>query len=571
MSPLLTSPVLLLALALALRLLPLRVDRDEPWSTRVDLPLALVLGLATAAVKAWWLAQFLMNDGTDTSDMGDICATVEALRNLDISAVKRQPVAALLPAALSHPLGFFDGLCASSLLSATALGAALYLWARVLHSRAAGVAAAVFSCALTPLVVMTRYLTFYPECIAAYALCAAGVAAAMRWRTRATLGLAGAGVGLALAVDHMGLVFALAPLAVALVAALRPPSREQQTSSLRRRLMIRVGVLVAPVLLSWVGTRLVTPDTMYTFEDKAIMFTEDNVGRDIMRVAGDHLGGGEDDPYEVYRQWLYPMVLRSPPGTVRHGYNWGRAGPVGMARALLTLALLSQEKPHSELPPHKVGRATLDTSRASQITPWLPVAGVALLLTCLAMWRRRWELVGLLAVLAPFAVILKAVSETQVFPKYLMAPMMPIPVLLGVAWVTVANRPAGQKRPGRLHRAAAPALYGVIIGLLVTGLVPSWLAPDGPWRMKHATDDGFYGLYNHKSPPFDPGGADPAACKRLARQDHQDGAAPAGRLYPRARFLDSQGQRRQQRSIGDPPIKGRPPPPPPERQGTKEE
>ena len=233
---LLHTPLLLLLLALALRLAPLRVDRDEPWNTPLDVTMALLLGLGTAVVKAWWLALFVMMEGTDTSDMSDICSTVEGLRYLDITSVKRQPVAALLPAVLSHPLGFFDGLCASALLSAAGMGAALYLWARTLHSRAAGVATVLFSCAFTPLVVMTRYLTFYPECIAAYALCAASVAAALRWRTRATLGLAGAGVGLALAVDHMGLVFALVPLTVAFVVALRPPAREQQQQSRRRRI-----------------------------------------------------------------------------------------------------------------------------------------------------------------------------------------------------------------------------------------------------------------------------------------------------------------------------------------------
>ena len=57
-----------------------------------------------------------------------------------------------------------------ALASAAALGAAMYLWARVLYSRAAGVAAAMFSCAFSCYVVMPRYMPFYPECIAAYAL-----------------------------------------------------------------------------------------------------------------------------------------------------------------------------------------------------------------------------------------------------------------------------------------------------------------------------------------------------------------------------------------------------------------
>ena len=526
---LLDSPLLLLAVALGLRLLPLRVDRAAPWRTSVDLSLALAVGLLTAVVKAWWLAPYAMTDGTDTSDLPDICLTVEALRNLDIISVQRQPMAAVLPTLLSYPLGFFDGVAGGALASAAGLGAALYLWARILHSRAAGVAAAVFSCSFSCYVVMPRYMTFYPECIAAYALCAAAVAATLRWRNLVTLGLAGAASGLALSVDHQGLLYVLVPLAVSLVVAAWAPVR---------RVPLRLAVLLAPVLLSWVVARLITPVNMPTLEDKAMVFTADNVGHTIIHPTADVNGRHDDDLITKLRRWAYPRPVTGSPELERLGYNWGRTSPLGVARALITLALLTQEEPTAEVLSIKDFRWSLQRMRASQVTPWIPVALVSLLLAGLALRRRPWELVGLVVMLVPFAVLLRTVATTQVFPKYLMAPMLPVPVLMGVAWACLAHHPLREKKPGELAQKLAPILAPLLavglIGLMVTGVVPTWLGPDTPRREKTATDAGFYKVYV-RDPTFS---SSPhlKACHRLFLLDQARGVPQQSRLYPRSWF-----------------------------------
>ena len=493
MTALLDTPLVLVAVALCLRLLPLRLERDEPWRTPVELGLALAMGLITAVVKAWWLAPYIMTDGTDTSDISDICGTVEALLNLDVSNVARQPVAALLPALLAYPLGLFDGVAAGALASTAALGAALFLWARILHSRLAGVAAAIFSCAFSCYTVMPRYMTFYPECFAAYALCAAATAAALRWRNLTTLALAGAGVGLALGVDHTGLLYAAVPLAVAGVVAMSVPSR---------RIPLRLAVLMIPILLSWGGTRLITPPDMPSLEDKVAIFTADNVGHAVPRP---HYSG----------------------------YNWGRSGPLGMTRALVSLAQLAQEEPA----PNAVGvgdhRQLIRRTRDAQVIPWIPVALVALVLTGLALRRRPGELVGLVVMLVPFAVLLWTVARTQVLPKYLMGPMLPVPVLMGVAWACLAHR-CSTKPPGWLTRLAVPALTIAALGLMVTGTVPGWLAPDAPRRERVSTDPGFYEVYRH-NPKGDLSNRR-QACFRLFRADQEYGLPAQSRLYPRAWF-----------------------------------
>ena len=562
----LSSPLLLVAVALGLRLLPLRAPRAEPWRTPVEVALALGVGLVTAVVKAWWLAPHAMTDGTDTSDLPDICLTVEALRNLDIVNVQRQPMAALLPTALSNPLGLLDGVAAGALASAAGLGAALYLWGRVLHSRAAGVAAAVFSCAFSCYVVMPRYLTFYPECITAYALCAAAVAAALRWRSRACVGLAGAGVGLALSVDHTGLLYALVPLAVAVVVAVRPPpgvddrAAGRARSALSRwRIPIRLGVLLAPVALSWVLARLITPVNMPALEDKAMVFTADNVGHQIFQPTPDVDGRHDEDTLTSLRRWAYPKEVTGQPDQRRLGYNWGRSGPLGVVRALATLALLTLEEPTAEVLAIRDRRWSLARMRAAQVTPWIPVALVSLLLVGLALRRRRWELAGLLVMLVPFAVLLRTVATTQVWPKYLMGPMLPVPVLLGVAWAYVAHRPAGEEKAGwrgrlqKLSPALAPLLAAVVIGLMVTGLVPTWLAPDVPRREQTPADAGFYRVYRRN--PTYVSNTNLQSCFRLFEADQQRGIPARSRLYPRSWF-----QRRWKELRVDTSQDGPPPP-----------
>ena len=586
---LLVSPLLILLLGLGLRLLPLRAERNEPWRSALDLSLALGLGLGTAALKAWYLAVYAMTDGTDTFDLPDVCITVDALRSWDLQAVVRQPVAALLPTLLSYPLGFFDGVAAGALASAAALGAALYLWGRTLHSRAAGIAAALFSCALNPQVVMTRQLTFFPESVAAFGLCAAGAAAALRWRNLPTLGLAGAGVGLALAAEHTGLIYGLAPLGVALVVALRAPPR---------RIPLRLAVLLAPILLTWIAARVVTPPGMRTLEDKSAIYTIDNVGHPLTNPF-DGAHQHDDELLMRLRRRVYPRDLfRYNSFVERQGYNWGRSGPLGMARALATVALLGAEQPSAEVRSIEGKRWDTDKNRAHHVTPWIPVVLVALLLTLLALWRRPRELAGLVVLLCPFAVLLWHTAATQVFPKTLMAPMLPIPLLLGVGWATLSLRaedgrllpfvrrplalwPWGETSdtgeaaaPGRLARLAAVVLPGGVAALLVLGLIPGWLSPSASWRLRAASDPDFYTVqargqaHGRGLPPPKTGRAPKSkreACDKLFAEDARRGIPGRSRLYPRQRFEQRWNQLRAPGAAPGRLPPAPPPPPPPSR------
>ena len=468
-------------------LLPLAERKDAPWSTPLDVSLALALGLLGAAIKAVISPQLMMEAVTG-SDPAAACVTTHAVATMELWRAHRPTVGAALPAALSAWLGTLDGVLWASWIFCALQGAAIYLWARTLAGRAAGVAAALLSCAVTPLAMMTRHFSFYPMAAASYALCAAGTMAALRWRTLPALGAAGCGLGLALAADHTGLLYALPMGCAALVVALKAP---------RRRTPLRLAVLLAPVLLSWVGTRLITPPTIGSFERKVIAYMGDSVGH--LRNPHREEGGGLTS---ALARWAIPADQFEPAdrGHVG-GYRWGYAGPVQVARTLTALGLLATLPRESG--PRTFGQRNMswDKVRAVQLDPWLPLYGVGLLITLWALRRRPLELCGALLVLLPFVVMLATQTRSQLYPRFLMAPLTPMAVVLGVALAWPSWRGRGEDGAGwwgRLLAARAAlmdrplgwlrvALAGALALALVTGALPGWLSPAAAWRQPYPT------------------------------------------------------------------------------------
>ncbi len=474
-------------------LLPLASDRDAPWRTGLDLGLCLGVGLLGAAVKAY-VAPGLMMEPVTGSDPAAACVTTHAVASLELWRSHRPTVGAVLPAALSGWLGTLDGVLWASWIFAAVQGAAVYLWARTLAGRSAGVAAALLSCAVTPMAMMTRHFSFYPMAAAAYALCAAGTVAAIRWRSKPALAAAGCGLGLALAADHPGLLYALPMGCAALVAVARAPTGGWIP---RRKLPLRLALLLAPVLVSWIGTRLITPPTIGAFERKVIAYMGDSVGH----LRNPHQQQGEGLTHSLAR-WAIPADQFEPADRGHEGgYRWGYAGPLQVARTLTALGLLATLPRESG--PRTFGQRNMnwDKVRAAQLDPWLPLYGVGLLITFWALRRRPLELVGMVLVLVPFVVMLATQTRSQLYPRFLMAPLAPMAVVLGVAlaWPSwsrgggdgarwwerlLAARAALMARPWGWLRAP---LAGLLALALVTGVLPGWLSPDAAWRQPYPT------------------------------------------------------------------------------------
>jgi hypothetical protein len=367
--PLIGSPLILLLVPLLLRLLPVWSDRDARWSTPIDLGLALGLGVVTALVKSYWLAASSMMEPTDTTAAIEVCTNVTALRNLVPYEALSRPAAGLVPAFLTVPLGFFDGMAAGALFGSALLGAALYLWGRALHGRTAGIVAAVMSCGFNTYVVMARYLSSYPIAAALYTLCAASAMVALRWRTLPALGFAGVGVGLALAADHPGLIYALAPFLIAVFVAVKAPAR---------RVPLRLVVLFVPILISWCANRALVSPLTPTFEDKVMLFHQDNVGNSLQRIWDD-APEFEDDPLLAVKRWAYPYDLYRPSRMAKGlGYHWGHCGPLRMLKTMVAVTLIPGDEPTVAARDKGQQFAFADIKRsevhnemmAATVTPW---------------------------------------------------------------------------------------------------------------------------------------------------------------------------------------------------------
>ncbi len=545
------SPLLLLVWPALFLLLPLASDRDAPWSTPVDLSLALGLGLATAAIKAW-AAPLMMMEPVTGSDPAAACVTTHAVATLELWRAHRPTVGAVLPAALSGWLGTLDGVLVASWIFAAVQGAAVYLWARTLAGRAAGVSAAVLSCAVAPLAMMTRHFSFYPMAAASYALCAAGAMAALRWRTLPALAAAGCGLGLALAADHPGLLYALPMGCAALVAAaLAPAADTSRRWAARRRIPLRLALVLGPVLLSWIGTRLITPPTIGAFERKVIAYMGDSVGhlRNPHQQSDDGFTG-------TLARWAIPADQFEPADRGHQGgYRWGHAGPVQVARTLTALGLLATLPRESG--PRTFGARNMkwDNVRQVQMDPWLPLYGVGLLITLWALRRRPLELAGLLMVLLPFVVMLATQARSQLYPRFLMAPLAPAAVVMGVAlawpcWPRGKVKDgAGDGLLGKLLSARdallgrrlqwlRTALAGALCVVLVTGILPGWLSPVASWREPYPTaplqSDFGGGAQNEPERCTAGPGHCLANCNAVHQYDIKLGFPACSRIYPEA-------------------------------------
>ena len=481
----LNSSWLLLLVPLLLRLVPLPSDRDDPWRLGLDLPLALLCALGTAAFKFTLFAPAHLGIlSFFSSDEPMICSTLLGLSTGEFKIVERQPGAALLSGLLSRSLGAVDALAWSAMTATAALGATWYLLARLLHGRTAGLAAALFSCALPPLALMPRNLTFYPVATACMLFCTlAGVVALLR-RDRWAVGLAGVGAGAALLGDAVGLFYAGPTLLIGLVRALQG---EKKWSGWRdaphRELALRAALLLLPLLVSFGVARVITPRHMWGLESQIQKYHAMNLHAQIpawaTRMERKEQLPGDPAPPEVSAPvaWLWERMPDLKSHLRGQDYLWGHSTPLEMGVSVWRVFLLSFAELHPEkrvLP----GRGHIDTEKQLRVMPWIPLLLLSLGVSCWALWSRRWVLAGVLFLLLPYAMALRNQMATWVFPRLLFTPMAAWPVIMGVAWAALSQRRdvSGKLARSPWARPLTPAVTGALLVLMISGAVPSFLS-----------------------------------------------------------------------------------------------
>lgn len=433
----LEAPWLLLLVPLLARLVSGERNGDDPWRTRVDVPLALASGVGVAALCAFWLARYHLKGWPLTaSDFAQYCQSVASMQagTMAYWVPQRSVGAGLAAALMSRELGVLGGLIASTLLSQAVIGTAVYLWGRAAHGRVAGVASAILVGAVAPLVVLSRTVTFYPPFIAACAVCSAGAMLAVRFRTLPALFAGGLGASLVLLADVRGLYWALAGLTITLIGAVPP-----YLGRLPRRLL----VVFAPVVASWfVGRALLLPDTP-GLDSQLQIYVADAV----QRTSG--------------------AAVDLPP-IPADDFVWGRSSPLAIPGALVRMAELTQL-----LPAELAQTVEVAHNRSAHLTPWLGLVAVSVLLWVLRMRLRPWTMLAFLLSLGPYALTFWSTATTLAHARYLALAMLAIPVALGVPLGAFIGAPSPLK-------VAAP-LLGLLL-VLVLGVVPSWLSPVASWR-----------------------------------------------------------------------------------------
>jgi len=465
-----TLPALLLWPVL-LYLVRLRSGDGEKWSTPLDLSIALGLGLITAYFKGWLLVTHIWQAEVTGSDVPGVCAIVTFLVD-GTPELLRRPGFGALPAALLTPyMGMRDAIFANSILFTALQGAAIYVWARALFNREAGVTAVLLSCALTHLVAMPRVFSFFPSSAGLYTMAAAATAVALRWPGKASLGVAGAGLGMALLADHPGLIYAAPMLALCLVLC-RVKGRRKETGR-------RLAALMIPICLSWVVGHFLTPLSMASFEDKMTIY--------IATYAAKEDGKPREVPRSRWlKRWALNLDIDQDLDQPTTGYRWGHSGPLQIAKTFTALTVMALE----DRPPSQ-DQSFIEEStqiREGLLSPWLPsfLVGLAVCLAAgLLRARTRWRVAGAALIFLPFAALLYSHLNTELYLRFMLAPLAALPVLLGVALAVLIQR--GEKRAWlsryrRLSEGARLLLIGGSAAALILGFIPSWLSPEAPWR-----------------------------------------------------------------------------------------
>ena len=429
--------------ALLLYLVAARALGGQPRDDRtplswIDLLLGAIAAACTGLGAAWWMPAYHMRgfplSGSDFAQYCDV--VIAALAGRADMHPHRGWAGAVVPALLARDYGVIGGLALSSALSLWVYGAALYIWGRAVHGRVAGLAAALLALTLSPLVLMARTTSFYPQGVALTAMACATAALCLRAPGLLTALACGAACGLALLVEVRAVFWVLAALGVAVIGLLRARSA---------RGLVGLAMLAVPL---WVS-----------YQAAARLPTKGITGLDR-------------------QTWSFVQVAMhqlpqppAPPPAPETDFWWGRNGLRDLPNTL------RQTREMMDAVPATVASLPVNVRyRREQVHPWrLPVMGAAVIALAGAL-RRPWALVGLLPLIA-YALSLRTAVQLFHLPRYTMAGAAGVPLVLGLAWATVT-----EGRRGLLPRALRPWAVLALLVTLVLGMAPSFLSPVAPWR-----------------------------------------------------------------------------------------
>ncbi len=467
---------------------------SAPWNTRIDGGLTLLSAVCVASLCALWMPRyFLLKAPLTASDFSQYCASIGSFRSgtLEGWAMQRSLVAGALPAWLSSYLGVVDALFVSAVSSVAVLGASVFVWARAAHSRMAGLTAAMLACVVAPLVLLSRTATFYPEAVASYVCCAAGVTVALRYRTLPAITLGAMGTAWVLLIDVRGLIWALPAVCLVTVAALAA-----------KGWLRRIGGLSVLGLVLWasyqVGERTSWEETP-SLELQAAYYVDEALRR-----------ASPNDPQAGVPDKDKGFGVR---------FVWGQSPLEDIPRTLTKLWDLNQLLPDDIAQMHETQYA-----RRVHVMPFVWPALLSLVLVIVGLRRRPLLLLGFLGGLVPFVIALRSASTAVVHARYIATGIAMVPVILGIGFAVLTSGVLGRADQHRMQKVLEPGdrlALGMIL-LVVLGILPSWLSPASTWRAPIAADAEPANAIWHAAQAEIPSDVSPL-CAATLREDYSNG------------------------------------------------
>jgi MFS family permease len=419
---------------------------------------ALLLGcVVTTAMTVILGDSAILSNIYVQSDFAHYCEAADSVRQgLDGPRTQRRSwLAAQLPGLLSSRVGIVDGFGITALVATAAMVGAVALWAGVLAGRVAGVAAAISVACFTPLVVLPRHLTFYPQMTAAIALCGLSTALVLRRRDMGSLVLGTAIPCLAALLHIQSLFFVFSALGVSFLAALFPFDLWTTIK--------RTGVFLGLVSVAWVGGQYAYPNVhRNSLESEVFRYVQTlenparNTGSAVAEVEACKIPAGE-------------------------GFGWGNPNP---QRIFDTWNCLNDLRKQADVRLKYVPDSQAVTDFRAHRDPWWPVLAVSLGVVLIGLRRRPLEAVGLVMTLIPYLVYL-IYGEVDGTIRRLTVGFVAAPVLLGVALRIVLGGAFGSVFAKRTVKAWVPWIVGgALLGWfgLVLGVPATVVGPHAAWR-----------------------------------------------------------------------------------------
>ena len=419
------------------------------WRTQVDWPIAVLLGIGMAWAHSVVLADHFLDAGRFFgSDFSRYCGSLGAMVSGNID--QWHPASSKLPGFLTAPLvpglGVVDAMTWVAMAAGAVTACATYLWASALHSRTAGVAAALFTATLMPLVVLTRTLSFYPLQVGINALCLALSVAALSRPTRTRLVMGSVAVSVVLLMDVRGVLVAMPCILLLGLAVFR--SRKSN------RIGPLVGLVALPIWCSWmVAPAVYAPDSS-SLEDQVMAL---NVNRDAVqnRTPGIH----------------FPKT----------DFRWGQSNPLAFPASLVELS-----KNSASLKPYTRDLAKNQEGRTDHVFPWFWPVLISLAVVVWNLRRMPWRLLALGVGLIPALTNLHTVIYIEFHLRFLAMAAPAVAVLLGVAFACLLGHRGEEERDAfrvqsplsRLPAGSREVVAFGILGVALFGAIPSWMSPN---------------------------------------------------------------------------------------------